>query len=189
MTLDVKQALPVVANGQPIQIIINNAPPVIEEKQDQTAGRASYLAAQALFHIAMMTRLGSLANEKGQWCMTPVYQSSYLIGAGLGAVYGLYKAFNADDQIVNLEKNSLIFAEGSTAQKAWTIFESYLSGPLLMTSAEAYYIIGDKESAESGKTPGVTGGGLVAAYWGFSLGSDAAKFAYQKLTKSNQPKE
>lgn len=153
--------------GQPIQVVTNitiNSKPEREEKEEYAFGGPIYYAAEILIHREI--------------ALFPAYQMTHLVAAAAGAALGFYQASHGNSKI-GVMKRADAFAKGDVVQKATALVQLWGLGPLALTFAAHNIHL----------APGLTGGSLVSAFWGFNLGADLGKMAYQKLFSTSEDKK
>ncbi len=154
----------------PINVNVNVNGNPADKKDDKKsdsgghlAGRWLYFLGEGIIHYEMLKR----CSQNGDLC-APIYQATYLTALAAGAVFGLYRAaFKADKESAGIDQRAVAFAKANIGTKAIMAGELAITGPVALAAAERLPI-----------TAGMTGGGFVSAWWGFSLGSDVAKTAY-----------
>lgn len=154
---------------QPINVTVN----VTKKKKkddDYLPGINTYRVIEGILHFGLATRgVAGCTNQ-----CTPVYQSTYLAAAAVGAVFGLYSAMK-DKPYDGIANRAKTFAEGELTTKATVVAEQALFMSLALQFAEGKVLDG-----------GLTAGSIVAGYWGFSLGAELAGMAYNSFKSDKE---
>lgn len=147
-----------------------------ESSKEYLPGRILYTGLEIAFiHREFLNR-----------CVTgqadPVYRLTYLTSMIAGAAFGLYKAIKTQEE-PGLEMRAEAFAKKDNTAKGIMLAEMYILGPLALVGAENFKGVSSQgESSQGESSQGKSSlGNLVAMGWGFSLGSDIAKYVYHNI--------
>lgn len=152
----------------PSLTIINNIN-TKPEKAGNSKNSVSYLPGRLLYAALEIGFIHHEMFTRSAQDPYPIYRLTYLTGVVAGAAFGLYKAAFKGDVEPRLEKRAETFAQQGALTKGIMLAELLVSGPGILTVLESEPI----------KDLGL--GNFAALGWGFSLGADLSRYAYQNL--------